>query len=90
MATYHEQYGTYTYTDEAKTYLAFPTDSHFAKYRETIHQRYSAAMVGVSRHKVYKDGYTVAVVDHASNLGAELRGLAVQFGGSSEHTYTKG
>lgn len=84
MATYHDGYRTYTFTDEARTLIAFPSDHAFAEYRGAIEQKYAASMVEVRRQAVYAGGRTIAQVDHASNLGAELRGLAVQFGGSSE------
>lgn len=83
MATYSDELRTYVYTDEATTFIRFPSDRQFVLYREDLEKRYSAAMVRVTRHAVLKDA-TVACVEHASNLGAELRGLA--YGHYDGHT----
>ena len=73
------------FTTEVTTYIRFPSDRQFAAYREEIEDRYDVRMVRISRDQVRRDGSTVAIVSHASNLGAELKGLAYgHFDGNSE------
>lgn len=64
------------FTHEARTFIEFPSDRDFAAYREELKRQYDPRMVRIAREKVGPTGRTLARLDHASNLGAELRGLA--------------
>jgi len=77
------------FTHEATTIIRFSSDRQFAEFRTEVEKRYDSRMVRVSRYQVRK-GVTHAIVSHASNLGAELKGLAYgHFDGHSLPTIDK-
>ena len=64
------------FTHEAETLLEFHNDFQFSHFRAEIADKYDSRMVKVSRRKVRRDGSVQAKVNHASNLGAEIKGRA--------------
>lgn len=66
---------THDFSNEATTRILFPSDLHYAEFRDEVRDRYHPTMVDVSRWAVSGRG-TEAEVKHARNLGAELKGLA--------------